>query len=237
MKAVRFAIRLCVVGCVSAGGAAWAQVSEEPRGGDVPVDHVPVDSAGPTFVPPLVGGAVAADGAGAGGAGGAGAAAGLAGLADDEDSALGAAAVQALEDATRFCAAVPSEYAIDCLAERLQAVARTLPTDGALGDSRKVLADTAARLNAVARSNADAGKPRQRFAAPSLPRPVESSRPLTPVAPAAQDEANAAAVAILDQAETLLLRSSATAVAAPAAPEIERMAAAIASNKVLLRSA
>jgi hypothetical protein len=230
MNVARLAISLTAI--LIGVGPALAQ--EGPTDGEPIVDHVPVDSSGPVFLPPT----------GSGGGEGARVSGGTesrpvaaGGVVAASGGSVGAAAAQALEDATVFCAAVPAEYAVDCLAERLEAVARTLPTSGPLAETRQVLSDTSSKLASLARSNADPAKPRQTFAAPSMPRPVATTRPLTPVAPAAQAEVNAAAVAILDQAETLLLRSSATEVASAAAPEIERIAAAIGSNKVLLRSA
>jgi hypothetical protein len=137
----------------------------------------------------------------------------------------------ALEAATRFCAALPdASYRIDCLADRLSTVAASMPSTGPYAASRKAIADAGRKLGATARKYADASNPRNRYAAGD----TRTGRPLTPVRPDAAAAANREATAIVAEAETVLLRSGATQPAAAA--QIERIAAALASNKVLLRS-
>lgn len=172
------------------------------------VDHQPVDTSGAVFVPPLVPPPGEAGGAGA--------------------------AVQALNDARAFCGALDVAYRIDCLAERFAAIAAALPATGVDAAAKAALQAGAVKLRAVARANADPAQPRRNFAAPSMPRPQATTRPLTPVAPDRQAAAAAQAEAVLEETATLLLRSSETQ--PQVAVQVRSIAAAVESNKVLLRS-
>lgn len=179
------------------------------------VEHQPVDIDGPVFVPQIdVGGAAAA-------------------AVSAGDKEAGRQAAQALSDAGAFCAAVPQAYAVDCLSERLDAAAKALPDIPAYADSKAALASASQQIAALARQNAS-GQAKQRFTAPSMARPVTSARPLTPVAPARQAAVARQAEAILEETRTVLIRSSREQRAV--APEIRLIAAAVDSNKVLLRS-
>jgi hypothetical protein len=149
----------------------------------------------------------------------------------DEIAPVGAKVVAALEQATQFCAALPdASYRIDCLAERMTAIAASMPASGPYAYSRAAIADAGRKLAAVSRRYADPTKSRNRYAAGAM----RTARPLTAVRPEAAAQANRQATAIIAEAETVLLRSSATQPAAAA--QIERIAVAVGSNKVLLRS-
>jgi hypothetical protein len=146
----------------------------------------------------------------------------------------GPRAAQALTDATAFCAGLKDEaYRIDCLAERLAFIAKAMPQQGPYAESRKAIEAASKKLKAVAAKYADPSKPRNKYAAGGR-RPQTGTRPLTPIRPEAAAAANREAILIIAEAETVLLRSSATEVAQ--SPQIQRIAAAIGSNKVLLRS-
>src|SRR5690606_33333112 len=122
----------------------------------------------------------------------------------------------------------------DCLAERLDWISRAMPHGGAYAEGQRAIAAAAARLHALSGRYHDPALPRHRYAAPGGPRPQANARVLTPIRPADMSAANRAASAIIAEAETVLLRSSATA--GPVAPQLRDIAAAVASNKALLRS-
>lgn len=147
----------------------------------------------------------------------------------------GPRAAQALRDATAFCAGLKDHaYRIDCLSERLEFIAKAMPQQGPYADSRKAIEAAAKKLKSVAAKYGDPRQPRNRYAAGGK-RPQTTSRPLTPIRPDAAVAANREAILIIAEAETILLRSSATQVVQ--GPQIQKIAAAVGSNKVLLRSA
>lgn len=142
--------------------------------------------------------------------------------------------VTAVSEVRDFCSRVePREYRIDCLAERLEATARSLPTTGEYADVRSAILQASQRLEAVARRNRSTTLPEGRARAANNPSRA-TSRPLVPVATERLAAASREATAIIEEAETMLLRSAES-------PEnrmshYQRIAAAIGSNKVLLRS-
>ena len=212
---------LAAVACLAALPAPL--LAQEGEGPPPPtghyVDHQPVDLNGPVFVPTQGGGATtpAVPPVGSG-------------------VDIGPSVSRALLDAAGFCAALPDNaYQVDCLAERLAAIAASMPSTGPYAESKAALESASAQLRSLVVQNADAGKPRRRYSTPTAARPQSSSRPLTAVSAAALPAVQTAAVAIIAQTETVLLRSSETQVAQAA--EIRQIAAAVGSNKVLLRSA
>lgn len=138
--------------------------------------------------------------------------------------------VNTLAGAKAFCGKLDSSYRVDCLAERISKMSSDIPAGSDYAEVKKVLDDTARDISNLARANRDRTQPRQKVSAGS----IATARPLTPVSPAAQAAVNAQASAILDRTATLLLRS----------PDDEggkklhyqRIAAALGSNKTLLRS-
>ena len=213
-----------------------------------------VDSGMPVFVPLLafpgdqtasgVAGAAASGSAPAGDQGTA--ASGSAPAADQGFAAVTArpgaaseeatrAIVQGLQDSARFCASVPQlEYRVDCLSERLAAVAAAIPPSGDYAGARAVLARTAADLGALVAANPTDDLPRVRVSQGGA-SPITTSRPLRPVATAALPQVTARAEAILQETETLLLRSATGTAARTLA--YQQIAAAVGSTKLLLRSA
>jgi hypothetical protein len=142
--------------------------------------------------------------------------------------------VNILQAGQAFCVALPdSVYAIDCLAERMEAAAAAMPETGDYADARAVLLAGAARLNALAVANADPAKPRAEARAVAEGG-IRTTRPLVPVRPEVLAEVAAEAQQIVDETETLLLRSAENSAARKV--HYERIAAAVDSNKVLLRS-
>ncbi|MFK7751018.1 MAG: hypothetical protein AB8B51_00570, partial [Sedimentitalea sp.] len=100
--------------------------------------------------------------------------------------------------AQQFCAALgdPS-YRIDCLAERLGLVAKSIPENTDYVEIKGILKSTSDQLADVARTNRDRALPRARVTTPGA-APQTTSRPLTPVSKAALPTANQQATAILN---------------------------------------
>ncbi|MCR8723313.1 hypothetical protein [Frigidibacter sp. ROC022] len=153
---------------------------------------------------------------------------------DQDTAAIGNAVYKAVTEAAAFCAALPDEtYQIDCLSERLNTIYRSMPSNTPYDETKAALKSAAAQLKAVVDANRDGDKSGKTFATASGDQ--KTTRRIRPVAPARKAAAVAQAVAIIEETQTVLLRSSATS--PEAKPQIERIAAAVGSNKVLLRSA
>jgi hypothetical protein len=139
-----------------------------------------------------------------------------------------------LAAAKAFCGATgDSALQVDCLSERLEAAADGIPEDTDYDEVRSVLKDTSGRLKRLARQNRD--PERNRVTVSSAADPAErTARPLTPVRASVQAAVNLEATRILEEAATVLLRSAETA--RERQTQYAQIAAAIDSNKVLLRS-
>ena len=139
-----------------------------------------------------------------------------------------------LEAAGNFCASLPAnEYLVDCLGDALGQIARDLPGTGDYAEARKAIDQASRKLRKLARDNAD----------PDLPRGVVRGRgenaglltsQLTPVRSDRRAAVNREALAIIEEAETILLRSAEAS--ASRKVHYQTIAAAFGSNKVLLRS-
>ncbi|MBK0325983.1 hypothetical protein I5535_01630 [Rhodobacteraceae bacterium F11138] len=137
--------------------------------------------------------------------------------------------------AQAFCGELDDDsYKVDCLAERLGQVAKDIPRDSDYAEVQQILKDTADQLADLARANRDPNGVRGR-AVSKGETPVTTSRPLNPVAPEALPSVNQQASAILDNTQTLLLRSAEGSESK--ALQYSRIADALGSSKVLLRSA
>lgn len=148
--------------------------------------------------------------------------------------AAAAAMVSSLQQVTVFCGNLAdNEYVIDCLAERLEAVSRSYRNAEGLEDAQKAIADASRQLNEIARENRSKTKKPTRYQSKGA-NPVRTSRRLTAVATAKLDSAIAKALAVIENTETVLLRASDKSV--ERAAQFQRIADAIGSNKVLLRS-
>ena len=143
--------------------------------------------------------------------------------------------VRELDAAVAFCRAmVHQEYAVDCLSDKIETTAKTLPATGDYADARAALLTAADKLHALAQANADPRMPRG-VARSTGPDGGQSSRPLTPVRPESLPSVKRQAAAIMGEAKTVLLRSAETS--ARRKVHYERIAAAVGSvEKVLLRS-
>ena len=123
-------------------------------------------------------------------------------------------------------------YVVDCLAERLDVLEKSMDQLAGYGDARRILRDTAAQLRQITQDNVDENRPKARMA--SADGSFRSTRPLTAVSAAQKRRAISQAVAVLVEAETQLLRSADAS--SGRAVQYQQIAAALGSNKVLLRS-
>ena len=139
-------------------------------------------------------------------------------------------AAQIMAEANRICAEL-GPFMVDCLAERLEQAARSMAPTGPTAEARAILESAARDMAALARGSADRTRTPGRVRAGDR---VISTRPIVAVDPARQDETAAAAANIMQNAETLLLRSSTGSQARRA--QYQRLAAVAGSTKVLLRS-
>lgn len=141
--------------------------------------------------------------------------------------------LNALEVSNSACNAVPDEYVIDCMINYLREALAATPGDEVYAGMRQTLEDTIAKLEALVRENRDQSKPAIRVRTRSA-GVTKSSQPLRAIKTESVPQAKAAATAILAEAETKLLRSSEAQ--SGARLQYARVAQAIGSNKVLLRS-
>lgn len=120
------------------------------------------------------------------------------------------------------CGKQPKVYRYDCYRWVYRRAANQLEGNGAYSEAREALEQVERRLQAVVAQNRDTTQPNRR-------RALET---YTPVKPASVPRVKREAVRAMAQAETVLLRS------APNKQEhYARIAQAVNSNKVLLRSA
>ena len=137
--------------------------------------------------------------------------------------------------AQKFCADIDNDsYNVDCLAERLGEISDEMPKGSDYDEVKSLLKDTSDQLSELARANRDVNQPRGR-ATSKGENPVTTSRPLTPVTKESLPQVNAKAQAILENTETLLLRSAEGSESKVL--QYSRIADALGSSKVLLRSA
>lgn len=137
-------------------------------------------------------------------------------------------------NAADVCRQLDAAYYVDCLGERLEALAAELSSKGDYGEAQKIIEDASKKLRRVAAQNRDRSKPRVRVPTPKSVK-SKTTRPIVATKPEAQKEVRAQAEAIIAETQTLLLRSAANS--AQRKSHYEQIAAAVGSEtKVLLRS-
>jgi len=142
--------------------------------------------------------------------------------------------VSSLASAKAFCGGLGNAaYRVDCLAERLQVMSDTIPEGTDYDEVRQVFNSASVDMARLARNNRDPNLPKG-AASRGGDSPTHSTRPLTPVSSAAQAAVGQQAIAILEQAQTQLLRSAEGA--SRRSIQYAQIAQAIDSTKVLLRS-
>lgn len=152
--------------------------------------------------------------------------------ATDAQTAAFVAQIQQIGD---ICEASPEEYQIGCYAAMYRELAAEIPANGEYDEVKEILEDTARDLTALTRANRDKTKPRVRVSATKSSGQTVTTPPITPVKPETIVPLRQAAVNVLEEAETKLLRSASSD--AKRAIHYQKIAAAVGSNKVLLRSA
>lgn len=143
------------------------------------------------------------------------------------------AIVLQLEQGADLCGKIPEAYRIDCLSLYYRETAKKLASRGDYGEARTVLLDTANQLDALVQSNRDSTKPRIHVKEKPNGRKLHK-RALTPVKPQSVASVKRQAIPILEEASTKLLRSASSS--SIKSVHYQRIAAAVSSNKVLLRS-
>ena len=130
------------------------------------------------------------------------------------------------------CASVTREYAIDCVIVHLKQAISVTPHTGDYAEVRKVLSDTVNRLEKIVADNRDDTKPLIRLQTGGAGGPATAR--MRAIRPDTVNRANADAARVLAEAQTVLLRSASAQTRAKL--EYVRIAEAVGSNKVLLRS-
>lgn len=142
--------------------------------------------------------------------------------------------IRRLDESEQICETMGDEYRPACFAATYRQLAEEIPANGDYSEAREVLLDTARKLDTIVRNNVDRQKPAltarvRREGGSSAPTP-----PMRAVREARVAEVTRQAANILEEAETVLLRSASSDAAR--AIHYQRIAAAVGSNKVLLRS-
>lgn len=146
--------------------------------------------------------------------------------------AIGDLAEASVERAIEHCQAYTDVWRVDCLSNELERMASALPNDHASRRAKTEIRAAAAKLRAIAEANADPAQPAVRRAVEIDGARRQTTRPITAVAPNRVVATNLAADQVITELSTTLLRSASSANAA----EYTRVAAAVDSTKVLLRS-
>lgn len=142
--------------------------------------------------------------------------------------------ITALIDASsQVCLAVPDVYQIGCLITFYRKAVAETPTTGPYAEIHQILTETLADLEDVAKKYRDPGQPAIRASVETGDGLVSSGR-IRAIKPESVATAKVEALRIVAQTETRLLRSA--EFSSGGQNEFARIAAAVESNKVLLRS-
>lgn len=142
--------------------------------------------------------------------------------------------VNQLRQAQAICEFMSDEYRISCFATTYRELAKEIPSNGDYAEAKKALNDAAKKLEALARNNVDRAKPALRAKIRTGGGATVSTPPISAVRKDRAPSLNRQASEIVAEAETVLLRSASSD--ARRAIHYQRIAAAVGSNKVLLRS-
>jgi len=141
--------------------------------------------------------------------------------------------VNQLNQIQQICEFMGDEYRIACFAQTYRQLAEEVPANGDYAESREVLLETARELDSLVRSNLDRAKPALRARINTDQGQVQTP-PMRAVQEPRATQLNRQASNIVEEAETQLLRSASSD--ATRGIHYQRIAAAVGSNKVLLRS-
>ncbi len=142
------------------------------------------------------------------------------------------AIIKNLDAAKAECGRYDPVYRIDCMRQRLLDIARRIPQGPAYREARQIIARASDRLGSIQARHADTGKPRQRSRGNAR---LKEAKLYGAVKRQNLDKAMAEARKVIEEAETQLLRASENS--EKRASHYRRIAAAVGSTKVLLRSA
>lgn len=143
--------------------------------------------------------------------------------------------VERINLAQEVCEMLPTDVRIGCLASSFRRIAEGLPRTGEYGPLRTALLDASRKLGDVTDQYADPAVAPKRYI---VPDPDGTGRlrtdPLQGIAPGSEDAAIDAAIAVIDELETVLLRSAENS--RQRQVQYQPIAEAVGSTKVLLRS-
>jgi hypothetical protein len=145
-----------------------------------------------------------------------------------------ASIIASLDAATKFCLKAGSDgYGVDCVAERLSVLSNELKGKKEFEELQAILEKASNDLHEIARAN------RSNTVAPAFisvqgETKTTTTRRLIAVDEAKLEIAVTQAIAVIEEAETLLLRSAEGT--SDRALQYQQIASALGSNKVLLRS-
>ena len=144
------------------------------------------------------------------------------------------AITQQLTAARDFCGRITdADYVVDCLASEVEVLASQMADRGDYAPARAELEQASRSLAQLAEANRNTSKPAAR-ARRAGTQPRTSARELTPTRSESLGSVLEQAAGILEEVETTLLRASQRA--EERRVHFERIAEAVGSNKVLLRS-
>lgn len=142
--------------------------------------------------------------------------------------------VSSIETGIEHCGQYTDVWRIDCISDELERMALKMPKTTEYSRAKSEILAASAKLRALAQANADPKQPPVRRAAKVGDTRRTTSRPIVAVAPSRVVATNLAADAVISELSTTLLRSSGNS--ASTARELTRVAQAVDSTKVLLRS-
>lgn len=143
--------------------------------------------------------------------------------------------VNQLNQIQAICEFMADEYRVACFATTYRELAKDIPANGDYAEVKKALNDAAQKLDTLSRNNRDRAKPALRARLSTGTGRTVSTPPIAAVRADRAPQINRQASDIVAEAETVLLRSASSD--ARRAIHYQRIAAAVGSNKVLLRSA
>lgn len=142
------------------------------------------------------------------------------------------AIVQDISSVRNECARLEPEYRIDCLRQGLKEVVRRMPQGGDYREARAAVARAVGKLSAIHGANIDGKAPRKRSRGNSRFKVVKT---YAAIKRQNLNKAMEQARKVIKEAETTLLRSAENS--EKRSSHYQKIAAAIGSTKVLLRSA
>lgn len=140
------------------------------------------------------------------------------------------AIAETVGDAFDSCRTLGAGYQIDCMGQQLRIAAESVATTGAYAPVNRALLDASRKLTDIARKQLDTTQPRVSV----QHRNQSGTRTYSAVRDASLAQSRAAAARVLDEVQTVLLRSAASA--GNRRSHFQTIAASMESGKVLLRS-